>query len=260
MIATAGTALRCVEARESLAAYSLGALEPEERRSLDEHLAGCPACRIELATFDRALGSVARMAPPAEPPAEVRSRLLANVARSEATPAAAHARVVVPWRSRAARIGLAAAAILLLAAVAAGAVLVDRARDERDDARAAERMLITYLTSGGRVAALSARPAGNYGTTVGRGSLLTAPGRPPLVLVEGCPPTTEDRIYRVWVERNDERTPVGELEVDADGRGWLELSTGEPLTSFETVGVTMVTDGTRREDVLVGPVPGGLLG
>lgn len=35
--------------RESLGAYVLGALEPEERRSVDAHLAGCATCRDELA-------------------------------------------------------------------------------------------------------------------------------------------------------------------------------------------------------------------
>ena len=35
-----------------LGAYALGALEPDEVRSVDEHLAGCAECRDELAGFE----------------------------------------------------------------------------------------------------------------------------------------------------------------------------------------------------------------
>ena len=37
--------------RRSLGAYVLGALEPAERAELDAHLAGCPACHEELASY-----------------------------------------------------------------------------------------------------------------------------------------------------------------------------------------------------------------
>lgn len=41
--------MSCDQAHESLGVYVLGALEPPERAELDRHLAGCPACREELA-------------------------------------------------------------------------------------------------------------------------------------------------------------------------------------------------------------------
>jgi hypothetical protein len=39
----------CGEIRHALAVYVLGAIEPADRRVLDDHLAGCPDCRQELA-------------------------------------------------------------------------------------------------------------------------------------------------------------------------------------------------------------------
>ena len=43
--------MTCPETAPALGAYVLGALEPEERRRFDEHLARCPACADELAEF-----------------------------------------------------------------------------------------------------------------------------------------------------------------------------------------------------------------
>jgi anti-sigma factor RsiW len=40
---------RCEQVRIDLGGYVLGALEPAERRAVDEHLAHCPDCRNELA-------------------------------------------------------------------------------------------------------------------------------------------------------------------------------------------------------------------
>lgn len=42
----------CSEARLSLGVYVLGAIDPDERAQVDIHLAGCPACRDELAELE----------------------------------------------------------------------------------------------------------------------------------------------------------------------------------------------------------------
>ena len=43
--------MSCEQAPSFLGAYVLGALDPAERRSAEEHLARCPACAAELAEF-----------------------------------------------------------------------------------------------------------------------------------------------------------------------------------------------------------------
>ena len=43
--------MTCPDASADLGAYVLGALEPEERRRIDDHLRRCPACAAELAEF-----------------------------------------------------------------------------------------------------------------------------------------------------------------------------------------------------------------
>jgi len=93
------------------AAYALDALEPDEARGYEEHLAGCERCREELASLQGAAGALAYAAPPARPPEELRGRILA-AARAERPN-------VVPLRPRSWTRPLA-----LVAAVAAVAAIV----------------------------------------------------------------------------------------------------------------------------------------
>jgi anti-sigma factor RsiW len=59
------------------AAYALDALEPDEARGYEEHLAGCEQCRAELASLQFAAGALAYAVEPAHPPESLRGRVLA---------------------------------------------------------------------------------------------------------------------------------------------------------------------------------------
>lgn len=59
------------------ALYALGALDAEEARDFESHLAeGCEACAAELREFESIAADLALSAPQAEPPARARARLL----------------------------------------------------------------------------------------------------------------------------------------------------------------------------------------
>jgi anti-sigma-K factor RskA len=64
------------------AAYALDALDDDERRAYEEHLAGCERCREEVASFSSTAGALAYAAGPAAPPAALRDRILV-AARAE---------------------------------------------------------------------------------------------------------------------------------------------------------------------------------
>jgi quercetin dioxygenase-like cupin family protein len=67
------------EAQGRAALYALGALDPEEARDFEEHASRCGPCAEEVRCF-RAVAAALAVAPgEAEPPASVRSRLLAGV-------------------------------------------------------------------------------------------------------------------------------------------------------------------------------------
>ena len=66
------------------ALHALGALEGDEAREFEEHLAaGCAACAAELREFETVAGVLGLAAPEAGPPAGVRARLLALVSEEQ---------------------------------------------------------------------------------------------------------------------------------------------------------------------------------
>ncbi|HEX9943953.1 MAG TPA: zf-HC2 domain-containing protein, partial [Thermoanaerobaculia bacterium] len=90
---------------ELLPAYALGALDGEDLRELEAHLAqGCAECRRQLDLWQRDLEALAESVPPVEPSETARARVL-KLAAGTAAPAPRRLPRWVPF---------AAAALLLL--------------------------------------------------------------------------------------------------------------------------------------------------
>jgi anti-sigma-K factor RskA len=73
---------------EEIAAYLLGALEPEQATALERHAEGCERCRAEIHWLMPAMRALPEGVEPVEPPPELRGRLMAEV-RTEARQAGA---------------------------------------------------------------------------------------------------------------------------------------------------------------------------
>lgn len=84
--------------RELIEAYALGALDEQERATLDAHLAaGCPDCAKALEEARSLVTQLVYLAPPAEPSDMLRARLLQTVRAEAGT-----ARAARPYKARAA--------------------------------------------------------------------------------------------------------------------------------------------------------------
>lgn len=137
--------------RTSLGSYVLGALGPAERRELDAHLAGCPRCREELASYAAVPGLLSRLGLSEVtggtllPPPSLLPSVLAAVERERA----AGSRRLSRWRLATAGLTAAAALAGVLALTGGPA------------APAAQRPLVAAagVSSSGTVA-LQARPWG----------------------------------------------------------------------------------------------------
>ena len=63
---------------ESVAAYAVGALDADERRAFEAHLASCPKCAAELAELRRVTTGLAMSVERVAPPADLKARTIAR--------------------------------------------------------------------------------------------------------------------------------------------------------------------------------------
>jgi hypothetical protein len=230
------------EPHPSLAAYALGVLDPEERDELEVHLEACALCRAELDRYETVTGGLGMVVAPAPPRPELRARLLGEIRAEERranlpSPLPFRRHVPVAWLA-------VAAAIAVLSVIAAGVMFqqVREVRDERDSAMYAQEAVADYLKDGGTLSALIPAPDSPDDAAEGHGSLIVAPDQNgAMLVVYDLRPTEDGRIYQAWAEKNGERVDLGELHVNHDGVGWLYLYGPEPMRTYETVGLTLVT-------------------
>ncbi|MEZ4554389.1 MAG: anti-sigma factor [Dehalococcoidia bacterium] len=207
--------MNCDQVSEALGAYAIDALPPEERREVEAHLRECG--RHEDALALRATASLLAYVPEdREPPARLRSRILAAVAEADA-PAVEESRAPVPLaaRRRRAPAALLAAVLALfaLAAVITGFFVLGSDGGSAD---------LVRTVAGGPAAGTTLR----YDTASDRATLDVA----------GLDALAEGRVYQVWMLRGEQVVGVGLFTVDASGRGRTTFDA--PLEVGDTVAVT----------------------
>ena len=164
---------RQVNCGEDVAAYALGALEPEHARAFKRHLDDCELCTADLAALSPAVAALPASVEPVDPPAHLKKRIMAVVEAEAKERRAAEA----PGR-RESRFSL-----RILAPVAAVAAAV---------------VLAVLMVTGGddetqRITASQAPAGSNVELRMddGRGTLV----------VEGMLPPEDGRVYQVWKKR-----------------------------------------------------------
>jgi anti-sigma-K factor RskA len=192
------------------AAYALDALEPDEARGYEEHLAGCERCREELASLQGAAGALAYAAPPARPPEELRGRILAS-ARAERPN-------VVPLRPRSWTRPLAVVAAVAACAVVGLAVWNVSLHNRLD--RAQEALRGVPLTGA-------------------KGSVVVSNGSGALV-VSDLGPAPAGKTYEAWVIKGGRASPAGTF---AGGGRTIVFRLTRPLPAGAVVAVTLEPSG-----------------
>lgn len=188
-----------------LPALALSALDADEARTLNQHLADCDECRTELSEWENSAASLALSANPVEPSPQVRDRIM-NAVRNEKRPS----RVVSfpqirrdKWTSLG-PIAAIAAAVLFLVLIIWIVVLVQQNRmlhraneTLANDVRSMSRynQFVEIISSpGGRVAQLQ-----GSGPAPGATAQLAydRTGRA-MLLANGLPPTPTGKEYQLW--------------------------------------------------------------
>jgi anti-sigma-K factor RskA len=203
--------------KDEVAAYALGVLEPDQALALERHLEGCSECRAELRWLQPAVDLLPGTVAPAEPPPELRTKIL-DQARSEPGPgqraqAPARRGLLRGWRP-----AVALGAVALLFAAVAGYAI-----------RGAD----SGTGEGGTTVAVT-RSAGVVARVVRRGDS----GTLRLANVTTMP---ENKVLEAWVQREGDISPVRGLFVpDRDGRA---TTTIPDMRGVEAVMVTTEPQG-----------------
>lgn len=205
-----------MDVHELTAGYALDALEPAERATYEEHLAGCERCREELQGFWQVSSALAHAADGPMPPPALRDRILEQ-ARSERPN-------VVPLRRRSLTPVLSsAAAVAAVAALALGLWAAALSRELGD----AERELAVLGDPSARV----------YPAADGAGRLVVTASGDAALVVRSLAPAPPGKDYEIWVFENGVPQRAGLFEKP----GVAVLT--RPVGPGQTVAVTLEADG-----------------
>jgi anti-sigma-K factor RskA len=205
---------------ELSAAYALDALDGDDLRAYESHLAGCERCREDVASFRAAAAALAYDVEPLEPPETLERRIL--------TAARAERPNVLPlrrqrWAVPAAALGAVAAA----AAIAIGiwAVHLSNSLDHQKQVRKDQKSLIDILSD------CSKTP-----TTGSSGAVCVAPTEKAVLIADSLPAASPGKTYEAWVIAGKRVQPAG-LFGGGAGRKYVLLT--KPVRAGAKVAVTL---------------------
>jgi anti-sigma-K factor RskA len=231
--------------------YALGALDDDERRQIEAHLAeGCRVCAERIRETSEAVTILARALHQEAPPAALRTRLMEAIdADEDAFETEGGAEDGPPIR-RAPRwawwagwaTALAAAALLLVVGFS-----LSKTQEELERLRGRVAILQEELTEREATLRFLSDPNVRYVSLAGlpaspgaSGWLLWNPEiRQGLFLARGLPAAPPDRTYELWGIAGAEPVPAGVFKVDSAGRALFRLPPLLETKPFDTFAVTL---------------------
>lgn len=235
----------CEAAREHADAAALGALDHDERRAFEQHVAGCRECTAVLDAARETASSVAIAAPLAASSAALKSRVMASAAVLNGVRHVPQVR----WPT----IAAAAAVVVAVGGLTWGGITQARLNDEQQARDAAEarvsaqsqelaEMRASFDESAARTLELAGtvdqqnqvidivlRPDVTKTELSATGAAPGATGRCiwsrtqgiGAVVAENLPPAPEGTAYEMWIIYEKEWISGGTLSVDREGYGRL---------------------------------------
>ena len=228
-------------ARELAAGYALGSLSAEERVHYERLLEVSEDAAREREQFGAVAAALNAAPPSAQPPSDLKARLMARIAvtqqqpapaAAEPTPTPAERRAVARWYRRPVAIVVAAAAAVV---IFVGGAAVGFSVSQRS-AVSAQADALAQITSAPDVQRTSRSvEGGGTATLVWSVSL----GKSAMI-VDGVGPAPDGHTYQLWYMRGGVATSAGVMS-----GGWQVL-TGE-LHKGDTVGLTIEPRGGSRQ-------------
>ena len=205
-------------------ALALGALDADEARQVQVHLAACSRCAAELLSYEEVADALLLTPAAQTPPDRLKQRLLA----SAAPPAPARAAAQTGWRLGAALRSLWAPArwqpisVALLALLLIANVLLW----QRPVPDVGEWQPLTLVGS-------AAAPEAT-GLMV-----ISDDGRHGSLVVDALPELPPTQQYQLWLIVDGTRVSGGIFSVDAEGYGSLWIAAPRALSEYDAFGITI---------------------
>jgi anti-sigma-K factor RskA len=229
------------ELESNVAAWVLGALDPEEAAVVQAHVEGCASCRETAARLQRAVTALPLVVEEVAPPARLRERVLAAAAASTGStgaPSRLRKKVTPPARSRVFaplfdRLPVYAAAAAVVVALVAGLVAGDLVG--RGGQAIAPSQVARFTLSGHESL------AGAKATVIDlKGDGLA------LVDFSGLPAVGEGRVYEVWLITSGGRADPAAVFVP-DSNGSKVVLVNRALQGYSLMAITNEAgpDGTQ---------------
>jgi anti-sigma-K factor RskA len=240
---------------ELLPAYALGALDADDLREMEEHLAGCEECRRQLALWDLDLESLAASVAPVTPSETTRARVLRLA--GGAVPAPASPRRLPGWAL------LAAAALLAVAVWGVAGQLrlngaLERLTAERNRLASQVESLTREVTQARDEAQRTSQAlqvvAGRGVRTITLAGLEAAPRaaghtyvnprrRDALFFAHDLPALPSGKTYELWYIADGKPVAAGTFSVDPQGMGNVKVENVPSVASIQAWAVTIEPTG-----------------
>ncbi len=236
---------------ESLAVYALGALDGEEVRELESHLAaGCDACEQQLKDFRRVSNELALLAEPTQAPMHLRSELMSRIGASvfpaTSTPARAIKDIetpVHPWGRPWVRSVFALAASVAIVSLSWNVYKLRQTIEEQRSEIAAMRGQLAQQTE---LVNFLEKPDVRVASLQGLPPALSAQGRmiwhsrsrSGYFFASNLPVPPVNKTYQLWAIADGKPLSAGVFQVDQSGQGTLRV---EPIAGAENAALFAVT-------------------
>jgi anti-sigma-K factor RskA len=226
--------MTCDELREDYGLYVLGVLEEPERSEIRAHLArGCQSCLAGVRSARELLTLMGTTAPPAQPPARLRRRVLATVA-GEAPPRSI-------WAPAWAAVAAAALIAVIFLNTRAQHAAVELARARAQSTRQTQELVRLHAALA-IVRAPEARQVvfGQGAPQPPRGRIFVDPSRGVLLLASNLPPAPAGKTYEMWIiSKGGKPAPAGLFQSGQDATAlWVEPGPVD-LAATAAVAVTL---------------------
>jgi anti-sigma-K factor RskA len=210
-------------------AYALGCLDKAELVDIEEHLAVCESCRQELKAYQKLADQLPFALAQTTPPPTVKDKLMERLAARKADrkdsaaekPASWWERLSASLQSRAPAWALASLVIVLLL-VSSNLYLWRQV----SQLKPGELPMIALQSSG-----VAPRAAGTI--------VVSRDGARGALVVDGLKSLGASQQYQLWLIKGGLRTNGGVFSVDEGGYATFYVESPKPLSSYDSIGVTI---------------------